>query len=384
MKKIVKRVLLAGMLLFGAGLAACGGGSGGTTVTFRLNYKSGKADIFQTVKVEKGQCVEEPKTQPVRDKYIFDGWHEDSKKDSEFDFEEPIKKSIKVFAHWLARLECTFDYNYTGAPAAQKVEVIQKQPVVRPADPTRDGYQFIGWTINKETGEDGYDEYFDFATLFQKDLTLYAKWGAVGSAKAYRFEAEYCECITKGMGMTGNTYSGATNGKALIQEDTAAENVNASNGYFVHFLYAEGNNLEFDINSDSAGFAKITMRLSAEYREEGFCISPNGISTMNEYDEEHPTAPVRYTVKVNDVAVEYEAITFTDVPKQGEGWKAFNNYLLNASVPLQAGKNTIEMITDNLVKLYGTAVSTAPMIDCLTFETNCTLSWMNAKPSQVF
>ena len=398
MTRIAKKLTLAGLLMFTTSLASCGGGNGGggggekTTskpaggdpvVTFRLNYTSGEADVFQQVTVKKGGLVEEPTTDPTRSGYTFNGWYEDDAGRFEFDFDEPIVKDTKIFASWLADLEVTFDLNYSGAPAASKVKVREKDAVSRPADPERSGYQFIGWTVNKTTGADGYDEYFDFASHIYENTTLYAKWGDASAAKAFRFEAEYCDVITKGMGMTGNTYSGSTNGKAMIQLDDENSNVNASNKHFVHFLYAQNNNLKFEINSDAAGTAKITMRLSAEYREEGFCISPNGITSMNEYDENNPTAPVKYTIKVNDAAMQYEPITFTNVPKQGEGWKKFDNYLLTASVALVKGKNTVEMITDNLVKLYGTAVSTAPMIDCLTFETNCNLNWLNAKASQV-
>ena len=257
MRKIAKTLLLTGMLSMSLGLAACGsdGGPSGQSgsdpvVTFRLNYKKTAAeDVFKEVTVKKGECVEEPEEEPVREDFIFDGWHDDQDKDSEFDFEEPITKNTKIFAHWLERLTCTFDLNYAGAPEATKVEVIQKQAATRPADPTRAGYAFIGWVVDKDTQQ----EYFDFTRPFSEDLTLYAKWGAEGSPKAYRFEAEYSDVITKGMGMGGATYSGGQRGKGLIQENDEAGQLKASNGYFVHFLYVNGNNLNpLNTNQHSA------------------------------------------------------------------------------------------------------------------------------------
>jgi uncharacterized repeat protein (TIGR02543 family) len=377
MKKIAKTLLFSGLLLFTTGLAACGGGEGnkGTTVTFRLNYKKNASeDVFLEVPVKKGQCVDEPEEEPTREGYIFNGWHEDQDKDSEFDFEEPIQKSIKIYAHWLARLNCTFDLNYSGAPTANKVEVIQNQSVARPQDPTRDGYQFIGWTTNKDarTTSDEF-EYFDFTYPFQKNMTLYAQWGATGSAKVYRFEAEYCEDITKGMGMGGATYSGGQRGKGLIQKDPEGV-AEASNGYWVHFLYVNGNNLKFKINSDAAGNAKIDMRLSAEYKD-AFSINSDGSNGAS-----------KYTIKVNNVAVDYGTIAFTDISSKQDpvyGWMKFANYPLAANLPLVQGENVVEMITDNEDILYGTAAATAPMIDCLQFETSCNLSWGNAKGSQI-
>ena len=375
MRKIAKTLLLTGMLSMSLGLAACGSNSRSSgqsgsdpVVTFRLNYKKTAAeDVFKEVTVKKGECVEEPEEEPVREDFIFDGWHDDQDKDSEFDFEEPITKNTKIFAHWLERLTCTFDLNYAGAPEATKVEVIQKQAATRPADPTRAGYAFIGWVVDKDTQQ----EYFDFTRPFSEDLTLYAKWGAEGSPKAYRFEAEYSDVITKGMGMGGATYSGGQRGKGLIQENDEAGQLKASNGYFVHFLYVNGNNLKFEINSDEAGTAKIDMRLSAEYKS-AFSINSTGTNGAS-----------KYTIKVNGESIDYGTISFTDVPTQGMGWKAFADYPLTASVALAKGKNTVEMITDNTDLLYGTAQATAPMIDCLTFETAQTLSWGNAKGSQI-
>ena len=369
MKKIAKTLLFTGLLLFTTGLASCNGGAGGgdPVVTFRLNYKkNAKEDVYKEVTVKKGECVEEPEEEPTREGYVFDGWHDDQDKDSLFDFEEPITKNTRIFAHWLARLKCRFDLNYSGAPAATEVEVMQKQAVARPTDPTRDGYQFIGWVVDKDTQE----EYFDFTRLFTDNVTLYAKWGAQGSPKAYRFEAEYSDVITKGMGMGGATYSGGQRGKGLIQEAEPA--MKASNGAFVHFLYVEGNNIVFEINSNAAGTAKIDMRLSAEYKSPSFSISSTGGDNAS-----------KYTVKVNGTAIDYGKITFTDVPAQGTGWKPFADYPLTASVPLVEGKNTVEMITDNKDLFFGTAESTAPMIDCITVETSCTLSWLNAKGSQL-
>ena len=394
MTKIAKKLFVTAALLFSTALTACGGGNkgeeksgGGETggdpvVTFRLNYKTGEADIFKTVTVKKGECVEEPEEAPEREGYIFDGWHDKFDADSEFDFDDEITKSIKIFAHWLAKLECTFDLNYDGAPAATKVQVIQRSAVARPEDPTREGYQFIGWTINKEekAGDDKF-EYYDFERLFTENRTLYAQWGAPGSAKAYRFEAEFSNVITKGMGMTGNTYSGATTGLGLIGKETDNNSFGCSNGFYVHHLYATGNNLKFEINSSAAGTAKIQMRLSAEY----YGFKMNSVGLVNEDDpSDKETNIAKYPIIVNGNSIDYGTIEFTNVPRQGQGDKPFDTYLLTESVALVEGKNTIEMKTDNKLQLQGTAIACAPMIDCLTFETSCSLSWMNANGMQAY
>ena len=410
MNKIAKKLLLASLITFSMGLASCGGGNDGSSqqqrsssqpqatsqtqgssqgsgdsssvydgpvVTFRLNYLSGSADYYEQQQVAKGNCATRPAKDPERDGYLFEGWFDAADGNSLFDFSEPItKKNTRVYAHWLGKLECTFDLNYNGAPAPTKVDVYEKNAVQRPTDPTRNGYQFLGWTLNKDAASDGFDKYYDFARLMDENLTLYAKWGSVGSNKVFRFEAEFSGEILAangGMGLDGNTYSGASNGKGLIQAESNTCQTDASNEHFVHFLYLEGCNLKFEINSDAAGTAKIDMRLSAEYKESGtFSISPDGSSGSS-----------KYTIKVNGQAINYNKITFTDIPKQGNGWKKFVTYPLTANVPLVQGKNTVEMITDNSDLLMGTASATAPMIDCLTFETGCNLSWLNGDGSQI-
>ena len=165
--------------------------------------------------------------------------------------------------------------------------------------------------------------------------------------------------------MQGATYSGGSNGRNLIQKDDTKE-AKASNGYFVHHLYEKGNNLVFDLNVDVEDTkATIYMRLSAEYK------------TPVEIDAD------MYKVKVNGVAMNYGSITFENVPPQGDGWKPFSDYLLTAEVTLKAGTNKIEMITDNMEKMYGTALSTAPMVDCLKVYSTSEVTWPTAKPANL-
>ena len=60
----------------------------------------------------------------------------------------------------------TFDYN-DGSEAVNEV-VVQGDTVVRPPDPTMEGYTFEGWTLNGDE--------FDFDTAIAQDITLVAEW----------------------------------------------------------------------------------------------------------------------------------------------------------------------------------------------------------------
>lgn len=255
------------------------------------------------------------------------------------------------------KYKVTFDQNYEGAAASTIVEVKAKAKVNKPADPTRNGYAFAGWF----TDEVAYSVY-DFETLVKKSFVLYAGWDVEGATdtKRYVFEAEYSPAIPD---MQGATYSGGTYGAGLIGEDYKGA-FQASNGYFVHFLYVKGVDLTFNLVSDAATSACVYMRLSAEYRS--FTLDKD-----------------MYKIKVNGVAIDYQAIPFDNIPTMGSGDYPFKDYLLNVSVPLINGTNKIEMITDNEMLLQGTATSTAPMIDCLKFKTSSTLTWPTERKSNI-
>lgn len=376
----MKKKLLATTLLFVAlGLAACGGGEKTSstpavvpssqeenefTVTFHRNDGSTN-DVIETVTVNKGEKVAKPAADPTREGYVFKDWYKDADAITVYDFNKVVNKNTNLYAGWLEILDVKFDLNYTGAAAASTVKVTEGQPVAEPNDPTRDGFAFLGWTLSANG-----PQYYDFSQPVDEAMTLYASWGAVGSKKikAKTFEAEYCPCITEdrnGLGMQGATYSGGSNGRNLIQKDDTKQ-AKASNGYFVHHLYEKGNNLVFDLNVDVEDTkATIYMRLSAEYK------TPVVIDAD------------MYKVKVNGVAMNYGTITFENVPEQGNGWKPFSDYLLTAQVTLTAGANKIEMITDNMVKIHGTALSTAPMVDCLKVYSTSEVTWPTAKPANL-
>ena len=265
--------------------------------------------------------------------------------------------------------EVTFNLNYSGAAEAEKQTVQKGDKATKPAtDPTRDGYKFLGWT----TDESGYSLY-NFDNKVNNDLELYAAWEVNGETETnrYVFEAEYApSAIT----FDGATYSGGAKGKACIGYDYDGD-LKASNGYFVHFMYVKyepernyGSRIEFNFEAAAAGTVSILMRVSAEYGQEGVDITVNK-------DE--------WKAKLNDTQLDYETLTFKDVPIQGAGYKAFEDFTLAANVSVKAGENKLEFITDNQKLLFGTAQATAPMLDCLKIKSSTTLTWTEANPDQV-
>ena len=127
----------------------------------------------------KNSEISAPKDPTNGSRNRFLGWFTGSKSDSGeitygelVDFSQPVEESMDLFAKWQAFYLVKFELGYgasfpEGVETAIQVDV--EQPVTRPADPTRQGYQFNGWV-----DEDGNS--WQFETAVTKDMTLYATW----------------------------------------------------------------------------------------------------------------------------------------------------------------------------------------------------------------
>ena len=124
--------------------------------------------------------------------YTFDGWYLDA------DYAEAVttfgggsvgnitlyaKFTANTYDVWMdgsdaATATVSFDLNGASgtAPAAQIIT--ETNTLVYPEIPTRSGYVFGGWYINKECKGSPYD----FSGRVGGDITLYAKWVKVGPA----------------------------------------------------------------------------------------------------------------------------------------------------------------------------------------------------------
>ncbi len=73
----------------------------------------------------------------------------------------------------------TVTFNTTGGSTIEPVDVQDASPVVKPADPTKTGYEFAGWYTAATGGT-----LWDFTTAITADTTLYATWVSVVSTEA--------------------------------------------------------------------------------------------------------------------------------------------------------------------------------------------------------
>ena len=100
------------------------------------------------------------------------GWYKDAGLTEAFTFPVELKADTTVYAKWQIQMrKLTFDSN--GGSVVASSTVPYDTVVVEPTDPTRMGYNFVGW----------YDDAaltvpHDFTVGLTVNMTVYAKWGA--------------------------------------------------------------------------------------------------------------------------------------------------------------------------------------------------------------
>lgn len=106
---------------------------------------------------------------PKRDDYIFTGWTLDGKS---YSFDTPVTKDITLTAEWeKVKANLTVAFNPNGGSEVPSQTVVEGNRATRPADPTREGYEFKGWTL----GGNGYN--FNSAVI--TNIVLDANWEKV-------------------------------------------------------------------------------------------------------------------------------------------------------------------------------------------------------------
>ena len=119
-----------------------------------------------------------PPDDPKADGYRFEGWYTQENGGEEFDFTQPIKEDVTVYAHWSeVKPDPTVSFDCGGKAEGTSKVVQHGGTVTPPDDPKADGYRFEGWYTQKDGGEE-----FDFSQAITKDVTAYAHWSKVEPA----------------------------------------------------------------------------------------------------------------------------------------------------------------------------------------------------------
>ncbi len=141
-----------------------------TNTNLIVNPDTGEVGVFYTVTYvvdndEEAVLVKEngmatDKEAPVKEGLTFIGWYNG---DKEYDFNTPVTANLTL----TAKYEVTkYTVSFSDGIESQSVE--HGKTVIKPADPVKEGYTFVGWYNG--------DEEYDFNTPVTANLTLTAKF----------------------------------------------------------------------------------------------------------------------------------------------------------------------------------------------------------------
>lgn len=146
---------------------------GEVSVSYKFHAKNGHTVVFDTdggttvesQTVEDGGTITPPDDYPSKTGYRFKGWYKDG---VPYDFTQPVYDDAVITAKWTVN---TYEV-YFDAGASDDWYPMQTiaygDKVVKPVDPTLDGYDFAGWLLDGKV--------YSFDTPVTADMTLTASW----------------------------------------------------------------------------------------------------------------------------------------------------------------------------------------------------------------
>lgn len=321
----------------------------GYNVMWDFNFSGEPVPVSMVVSV--GTLAREPE-KPFREgNWAIVGWFSDETCTIPYSLSSEVTSDVTLYAKWASGFAYRLDLNYLGAPNIP-TQVISQGGMIpsRPVDPLRAGYTFVGWASTTN----GNPDYTGFGSVIPGDITLYAQW-----QHTFVFETEYVDLD----GKQGGGWSGGAAGTAMIVRDTITDdlelgtNANASNGYFLSYLYANGLFIDFVITSDRATEATLILRFSGEQ-----------LDPLTFTDDE-------YLITLNGSKVNYGSITINGTFAALRQRKLPFSDVISIPISLTEGVNLIRFTTNNQNVMGGTMEATAPLFDCIKIDTVAALSW---------
>ena len=138
--------------------------------TFHVIFNSTGGSAVETQQVAENGKAAKPED-PTRVGYTFVGWYSDSGLTAFYDFETPVLGDVYLFAKWEEKAVYKVDFHTDGGSIVEAQNVVENEKAVKPADPAREGYDFLGWYK-----DNGLTAAYDFENPVTENLTLYAKW----------------------------------------------------------------------------------------------------------------------------------------------------------------------------------------------------------------
>ena len=160
--------------------------------TYTVSYDvNGGNESYRDATVSEGGKVALP-ADPTRDGHKFLGWFTERNGGSEVSSDTVVTGNMTVHAHW-ERIIPTYTVSYDvngGNGSYSPTTVKEGEKITLPADPTREGYEFLGW-FTAPTGGDRVTG----DTVVTGTMTLYAHWDEIETTFALTYDTDGGEHI---------------------------------------------------------------------------------------------------------------------------------------------------------------------------------------------
>jgi len=344
-------------------------------VVYDDNYSGGK----QTNGFTLNGKIDSTVTPAEREGFTFGGWYTDPTCSTRVDFNVEVKDNTTIYANWISNVSTvytvTFNMNYGKEPQKTTQSVEEGGNASAPANPVRadvstEGHQaqnfiFGGWYTDAAC-----TTAYDFNAAVNSDVELFAKWTGT-----YIFEAEHVNLD----GKTGMGASGGASGPDMVDGvPPASLGINASNGYYLTYLFVFGLYIDFVIESDrDVNDAQLVFRITSDDGQGKFALAPANCEEVPKDDEIEQLST--YEIAVNGAPINYKMIEISDVDgslyPDTAGRRPFSDHVITLNLNLKKGTNTLRFTAQNMVPAGGTRTTTAPVIDCIKITTSANLSW---------
>ena len=153
----------------------------------KVEYKSadGKNSYKTVNNIKYGESIDLTVVpNDIPDGYQFAGWYTST---DLFNSEEPLKQytmpstNLVLYAK-IVPVKRTVTFDTVGGTNVESQTVTNGEKAIKPEDPTKEGYKFIGWYTKENDGER-----WSFDRQVTTDVTLYARWSRIQTTE-YRIE----------------------------------------------------------------------------------------------------------------------------------------------------------------------------------------------------
>lgn len=140
-------------------------------VTYVITFNTDGGSLIDSQNVLSGNTIVKP-SDPVKEGYTFANW---TYQGSDFDFSTTVESDMTLTAKWTENVkevkEFTIKFDTDGGSEVTEQVVKEGSSIVKPANPTKNGYEFKGWFVDNTE--------YDFNNLVNDNLILKAKWEKV-------------------------------------------------------------------------------------------------------------------------------------------------------------------------------------------------------------